>query len=143
MFSGWITLGAWCFACSGPPSIIANMITAMASYNNPGYVPERWHTSLIMIAVMITPFTFNLWFRQLLNGFEMFGGILYFVLLVIFLIILIVFGPRNSNEFVFHTLIWEVSGWNNKGVSWGLGLLSMSFSVCGADSILHMCKSQK
>ena len=70
----------------------------------------------------------------------MFGGILYFVLFIIFLVILIVFGPRNSNDFVFKTLVWEISGWNDKGVSWGLGLLSMSFSVAGADSIQHMCK---
>ena len=85
------------------------MITAMAAFNHPTYVIQRWHTSLIMIAIMIIPFSFNLWFRQLLHTFEMTGGILHIVLFVIFLVVLIVFGPRNSNEFVFRTLTWKLS----------------------------------
>lgn len=115
------------------------MITSLAIFNNENYVPERWHTSLIMIAIMIVPFTFNLWFRKLLDAFEMTGGILHICLFIVVIVVLIVFGPRSDPNFVFKTLIWEESGWNNKGVSWGLGLLSMTFSVTGADSVLHMC----
>lgn len=137
--SGWITVAAWCFACSGPPSILANMITSLAIFNNESYVPQRWHTSLIMIAVMLVPFTFNFWFRRLLDTFESAGGILHIGLFIVFIVVLIVFGPRSNADFVFRTLVWEESGWNNKGISWGLGLLSMTFSVTGADSVLHMC----
>ncbi|KAK1907660.1 hypothetical protein P3342_005988 [Pyrenophora teres f. teres] len=143
LLQGWITVGAWCFACSGPPSILANMITSLAIFNNPSYEPQRWHTSLIMITIMIVPFTFNLWFRKLLDAFEITGGILHICLFIVVIIVLIVFGPRSSPEFVFKTLTWEQSGWDNKGVSWGLGLLSMTFSVTGADSVLHMCDEVK
>ncbi|KAJ4364487.1 hypothetical protein N0V83_009081 [Neocucurbitaria cava] len=143
LLQGWITVGAWCFACSGPPSILANMITSLAIFNNDNYVPQRWHTSLIMIATMIVPFTFNLWFRKILDAFEMTGGILHICLFIVMIVVLIVFGPRSDPEFVFKTLVWEESGWNNKGVSWGLGLLSMTFSVTGADSVLHMCDEVK
>ncbi|KAH7359819.1 amino acid/polyamine transporter I [Pyrenochaeta sp. MPI-SDFR-AT-0127] len=143
LLQGWITVGAWCFACSGPPSILANMITSLAIFNNENYVPERWHTSLIMIAIMIVPFTFNLWFRKLLDAFEMTGGILHICLFIVVIVVFIVFGPRSDPNFVFKTLVWEESGWNNKGVSWGLGLLSMTFSVTGADSVLHMCDEVK
>jgi amino acid transporter len=138
--TGWITTAAWCFACSGPPSILANIITSLVIFNNENYVPERWHTSLIMIATMIIPFTFNLWFRKVLDSFEMFGGILHIGLFIVFLVILIVFGPRSDTDFVFKTLTYETSGWNSPGVSWGIGLLSMTFAVTGADSVLHMCK---
>jgi choline transport protein len=117
------------------------VITSLAIFNNEGYVPERWHTSLIMIAVMIIPFAFNLWFRRVLDTFEAFGGILHICLFIAFIVVLIVYGPQSDPDFVFKTLIWETSGWNNPGVSWGLGLLSMTFSVTGADSVLHMCKS--
>jgi choline transport protein len=138
--TGWITTAAWCFACSGPPSILANILTSLAIFNNENYVPERWHTSLIMIATMIIPLIFNLCFRKVLNSFEMFGGILHIGLFIVFVVILIVFGPRSDPDFVFKTLTYEDSGWNSPGVSWGLGLLSMTFSVTGADSVLHMCK---
>jgi choline transport protein len=138
--TGWITTAAWCFACSGPPSILANIITSLAIFNNENYVPERWHTSLIMIAIMIIPFISNLWFRKVLDSFEMTGGVLHIGLFIVFIVILIVFGPHSSPNFVFKTLTYETSGWNSPGVSWGLGLLSMTFSVTGADSVLHMCK---
>lgn len=94
-----------------------------------------------MIGVMIVPFTFNLWFRKVIDAFEMIGGIMHICLFIVFLVVLIVFGPKSSPEFVFKTLTSDVSGWNNPGVSWGLGLLSMTFSVTGADSVLHMCMS--
>ncbi|KAL6704953.1 hypothetical protein ACN47E_007498 [Coniothyrium glycines] len=143
LLQGWITVAAWCFACSGPPSILANMITSLAIFNHENYVPERWHTSLIMIAVMIIPITCNLWFRKVIDVFEMTGGVLHVGLFIVFIIVLIVFGPTSDSNYVFKTLVWEESGWNNKGVSWGLGLLSMTFSVTGADSVLHMCDEVK
>ena len=92
-----------------------------------------------MIAVMVIPITCNLCFRKVIDAFEMTGGILHISLFIVFIVVLIVFGPRSDADFVFKTLVWEESGWNNKGVSWGLGLLSMTFSVTGADSVLHMC----
>lgn len=116
------------------------MITSLAIFNNEDYIPHRWHTSLIMIAIMLVPFMFNLWFRKVLDAFEMIGGILHVCLFVVFIVVLIVFGPRSDPDFVFKTLTSDASGWNNPGVSWGLGLLSMTFSVTGADSVLHMCK---
>jgi choline transport protein len=116
------------------------VITSLAIFNNENYVPKRWHTSLIMIAVMLVPFTCNLWFRKFLNTFEMIGGILHIVLFIVFIAVLIAYGPRSDSDFVFKTLTSDVSGWNSPGVSWGLGLLSMTFSVTGADSVLHMCK---
>jgi len=84
-----------------------------------------------MIATMIVPFIFNLWFRKVLDTFEMAGGILHIVLFIVFIVVLIVFGPKSDPDFVFKTLISDASGWNNSGVSWGLGLLTVTFSVTG------------
>ncbi|KAF2731537.1 amino acid transporter [Polyplosphaeria fusca] len=143
LVQGWLTVAAWCFTCGGPPSILANLITSLAIFNNESYVPQRWHTCLIMIATMLVPLIFNLWFRKVLDAIEITGGILHIILFVVFVIVLIVFGPRSSPEFVFETLISDVSGWNNEGVSWGLGLLTITFSLTGFDSVLHMSDEVK
>lgn len=50
------------------------MITSLAIFNNEDYVPERWHTSLIMIAIMLVPFMFNLWFRKVLDAYFTFAS---------------------------------------------------------------------
>jgi choline transport protein len=65
---------------------------------------------------------------------------MHICLFAVFIAVFISYGPRSDPNIVFKTLTSDVSGWNNPGVSWGLGLLSMSFSVTGADSVLHMCK---
>ncbi|KAF1997787.1 amino acid transporter [Amniculicola lignicola CBS 123094] len=143
LIQGWITIAAWCFACAGPPSILANLVSSLAMFNYPEYVVKRWHTSLIMIATMIFPLLFNLYFRKVLDTFEITGGILHIVLFIVFIVVLVVFGPRSDPSFVFDTLTSDLSGWNNEGVSWGLGLLTVSFSVAGFDSILHMSEEVK
>ncbi|KAF6821156.1 LPXTG-domain-containing protein [Colletotrichum plurivorum] len=143
LMQGWITTAAWCFACGGPPSILANMTISLAVFNNPTYEPARWHTSLVMIGTMILPFLCNLWFRRFLDVFEVVGGILHFVLFVVFVAVLAALGQRSSPDYVFRTLTWDVSGWNNPGVSWGLGLLTVTFSVTGFDSVIHMSDEVK
>jgi len=117
------------------------MITSLAIFNNEDYAPQRWHTSLIMMATMIVPFVANLWFRKLIDAFEIVGGILHFVLFIVILVVLISMGPRSDASFVFKTLVTDVSGWNNPGVSWCLGLTTATFSVVGMDSVLHMSMS--
>lgn len=131
---------AWCFACAGPPSLLSNIITAVAIFNYEGYIPERWHVSLIMIATLVPPLVCNLWFRKMLNTVEIIGGLLHICLFVIFIVIITVLGSRNSNDAVVKTLVWESSGWNNQGISFGLGMLPATFSLTGSDSVLHMSK---
>ncbi|KAL3291550.1 amino acid transporter [Colletotrichum asianum] len=143
LLQGWITTAAWCFACGGPPSILANIITSLAIFNNEAYEPQRWHTSLIMIGTLIIPFLFNLWFRKLLDVLEILGGVLHLALFVAFIAVLVASGQRSSNAYVFKTLTSDVSGWNNSGVSWGLGLLTVTFSVTGFDSVIHMSDEVK
>lgn len=118
------------------------MITALAIFNNAHYEPERWHTSLIMIATLIVPFAFNLWFRKSLNTVEAIGAVLHICLFIVFVALLVIFGTRQRDGSVFEELIWESSGWNSKGVSFGLGLLPATFSLTGLDSVLHLSESQ-
>ncbi|KIK52429.1 hypothetical protein GYMLUDRAFT_251252 [Collybiopsis luxurians FD-317 M1] len=143
LIQGWITVSAWTFASAGPPSIIANMITSIAIFNYESYVPQRWHTTLIMCATIMIPLACNLWFRRFLNAFELIGGVIHIALFVIVIAVLAALGPKSSPDFVFKTLTHDVSGWSNPGVSWGLGLLSATFSVTGFDAVIHMSDEVK
>jgi choline transport protein len=89
------------------------VITSLAIFNYEKSVPERWHTSLIVITIMLMPFVSNLWFRKVMKIFEITVGILHICLLVVFIVVFIVFGPRNNPDLVFKTLTFETSGWNN------------------------------
>jgi choline transport protein len=114
------------------------MITSLIMFNKESYVPERWHTSLLMIGTMVVPLLCNLWFRKVLSSIETLAGVLHICLFIVYIAVLASGGTRNDNDFVFKTLTHDVSGWSNPGVAFCLGLLSATFSLSGVDSIIHM-----
>lgn len=128
---GWLTVSAWIIGCASVPGVIANIIIGIAVFNHENYVPKSWHTALLMWAVLAVPFLFNLWFRQLLNMFELFGGILHIIFFITSIITLVVLASHSTVGFVFNTLTTGQSGWNNPGVCWGLGLLTLTYSISG------------
>lgn len=137
--AGWITVAAWCFASAGgPPSLLANIVLSLAAFNDETYAPARWHTSLVMMAVAALSVLGNLWFRRALNLVESLGGALHVALFVVYIAVLASMGTRSSDDFVFRTLVTDVSGWTDPGVSWSLGLLTVTFALSGPDSVLHM-----
>jgi hypothetical protein len=128
---GWLTVGAWIISCAAVAGVLANIIIGIAVFNNENYVPKSWHTALLMWAVLAVPFLFNLYFRQLLNVFELVGGIFHIIFFITSIITLVVLASRSTVDFVFNTLTTGLSGWNNPGVCWGLGLLTLTFSISG------------
>jgi choline transport protein len=119
-------------------AVIANIIISLAIFNYDDYVPQRWHTTLIMWLLIILVFIFNLFFRKLLNIFEIIGGLCHFLFFIVAIVILSVLAARSTPQFVFHDLTRGLSGWENPGVSWGLGLLPVTNAVIGFDGVIHM-----
>ena len=48
---GWVTLLAWQAALATVSFLAASMIQGLVIFNNPSYVPQRWHTTLLMMAI--------------------------------------------------------------------------------------------
>jgi len=86
----------------------------------------------------MVPFILNLVARRVLNAFELIGGLCHFVFFIIAVVTLAVLGQRSTPQFVFQTLTTGISGWENPGVSWGLGLLTVTNAVNAFDGTLHM-----
>jgi choline transport protein len=74
----------------------------------------------------------NLWFRKLLNAFEVAGGICCIVFFLINVITLGVLAEKTTTDFVFKTLIHEAPGWSNPGIAWCLGLLAPVSALIGS-----------
>ena len=84
-----------------------------------------------MWALVLVPFILNLWFRKLLNVFELLGGFFHIIFFIISLVTLVVTAQRSTTHFVFETLTHNVSGWENPVVAWGLGLLTVVSPITG------------
>ena len=128
---GWLTVGAWTINCAGVPAVIANTILGLAVFNYENYQPKAWHTTLIMWGLIVIPFVLNLFFRQLLTAFEILGGVCHIIFFIISILTLAVLARRSTPEFVFNTLTTGRSGWTDPGVSWGIGLLTLTFAISG------------
>ena len=110
----------------------------MIIFNSESYVPERWHATLIAWAYALVPFLCNVYGRKLLKAIEIVGGIFYIIYFIVTIVTLIVMAPRNSSEFVFTTSFFGLSGWENEGVQWSIGLLTITAILIGELKLLSI-----
>jgi len=95
----------------------------------------------MMWGFVIIPVVWNFWFRRMLNTLEMIGGICHVVFFIVSVTTLAVLAERSSASFVFNTVWDEFSGWNNKGIAFSLGIITVTFPITAFDGVLHMSKS--
>ena len=103
----------------------------MAILNNTSYVPQRWHGTLIMWAVMIFSFAANVYAIQILPLIQLFGGIMHVTFFIALAVPLVLLAPRSTPEFVFTELLNE-GGWKSDGISWCLGMLTVTYCFIGS-----------
>jgi len=120
---------------------LANVTAALLTFHNPTYEGKSWHITLLMWAFIIVAVGGNLFLRRILNVFEVIAGICHVLFVIAAIIVLTTLGNRTNSEFVFTTLINDVSGWSNPGVSWNLGLITVVLPLSSFDGILHMSMS--
>ena len=128
---GWITVFAWLAGAATSPFIVATQLQGIVILNYPTYVAERWHSTLIMWAVLAVPVIINIYARRLLAPVEVVGGICHLMFLPAILVTLICLAPRSDAAFVFTDFVSGLSGWSNDGVVWCLGLLAVTFPLTG------------
>lgn len=122
--------------------LAGTMIQGLLILNYPGYIFEQWHGTLLVIAITAFCIIFN---TVLAKRLPMVEGIILCIHILGFAGILIplwVLAPRNSPRQVF-TEFLNLGGWNTKGLSFFIGLLSPVYTLIGADSAVHMSEEIK
>ena len=134
---GWVTWFGWVSVLAGISSVSAALIQGLAVANNPNYVPQRWHITLIIWAICVVEALMNIYTFWLIPWIELLAGVLHVVLFIIFVVVLVTMAPRHTAEFVFLDRA-TASGWNNDFISWNLGLLTPVWGFIGFDGVVHM-----
>ena len=140
---GWLTTFAWNAACALNPFLMGSMIQGCIILCNASYVPQGWHTTLLAYASMAVPIFCNIYARQIIAPLEIASAILHVLLLIVFVVVLTVMARRSTADFVFGTSFFGISGWENEGIQWSIGLLAVIFPLGGYDAILHMADEVK
>jgi amino acid transporter len=105
--------------------------------NNPSYIPQRWHGSLIVIAIASLAIIFNTVLARKLPLVEGTVLILHICGFFAILIVMWVLAPRSKASDVFGSF-QDNAGWGNVGLSCLVGQLAPIFGLLGSDSATHM-----
>ena len=114
------------------------IIQGLIVLNKDDYIPQKHHGTLLAWAILALPLFCNIFARKILAPLEVMGGILHITLFVVFIVVLVALSPKSSADFVFGTTITRLSGWQNSGVEWCVGLLSGAFPLAGKSKLAHL-----
>ncbi|KAH7128601.1 amino acid/polyamine transporter I [Dendryphion nanum] len=134
---GWLCVLGW---QTGIPSIAylaGTQIQGLIVLNNPTYMPERWHGTLLVIAVATFSIIFNTLLARKLPLIEGIILVLHIFGFFAIFITLWVLAPRSTSSQVF-TTFQDNAGWGSIGLSCLVGQLAPIFSLLGSDAATHM-----
>lgn len=105
------------------------------------YVFERWHGTLLVIAVLIFGALFNIFLATRLHLVE--GSILIVHVYGFFCVLvpLWILSPRSTSEFAWTA--FKDPGWGNAGLSALIGMQACVVPLLGADASVHMSEELK
>jgi len=87
-----------------------------------------------MWAVMVVAFAANVYAIKILPLIQLFGGIMHVTFFIALIVPLVLLAPRSTPEFVFTELLND-GGWKSNGVSWCIGMLTVTYCFLGSSPI--------
>lgn len=135
---GWITVFAWIVSIGPALILLATMIQALVEFHNASYVFQTWHTTLLMIALIILAVICNVYFRRIVSILETVGGVCHVLFFVIIVAVLTTFAEKSDPAWVFGKVISGVSGWESPGLCWHIGVAPIVLGLVCCDGVTHM-----
>lgn len=136
---GWLCATGWQCAIVAIAYLAGTIIQGLIVLNRPTYEFERWHGTLLVIAITAFSILFNTFLAKNLPMVEGLILIIHVVGLFAIIIPLWVLAPRNSAKAVF-TEFYDGGEWGSPGTATLVGLSTTITSMIGYDCSVHMCK---
>jgi amino acid transporter len=137
--TGYLCATGWQCSISSTSFLAGTIIQGLLVLNIESYNYQRWHGTLLVIAIAAFAIVFNTFLAKRLPLVEGFLLIIHIVGLFAIIIPLWVLAPRNSAKAVF-TQFANTGGWSSTGVSVLVGMAQIASSMAGFDCAVHMCE---
>ncbi|KAK4561148.1 hypothetical protein LTR86_005103 [Recurvomyces mirabilis] len=134
---GWLCFTGWQSAITGIGFLAGTIIQGLIVLNNPDYVFERWHGTLLTIAVVAFCVLLNTVVARKLPLIEGALAVLHFAGLFVVIIILWTLAPKNNAHDAF-LVFSNNGGWSSDAASMLIGLYPLTLCLLGFDSQVHM-----
>ncbi|KAF2264314.1 amino acid transporter [Lojkania enalia] len=140
--SGWLCFTGWQASISAIAFLVGNSVQTLILYHDAAYGYQRWHGSLLTIAIVVSSFFFNTVLAKKLPLVE--GLVLLIHICGVFAVAIPLWAlsPRKPASAVF-TEFTNNGGWPTMGLSFWVGLMPLSGSLGGIDCVVHMSEEVK
>lgn len=108
---GWLAVLGYQVGVTISAFLAGLMIQGLIILNNPTYVPERWHGTLIAMCLTLCAACVNIFLAKFLPLIEILILVLNLSGWIVILVVLWVLGPHGTNEGVWDTFI--DAGWGS------------------------------
>ncbi|KAK0622073.1 amino acid/polyamine transporter I [Bombardia bombarda] len=135
---GWLCVLGWQVGTVAISFLMAGQIQGLVILNHDSYDPQRWHLTLITIAIVTISMAFNTVLYRQLPLVEIVSLVLHVLGFFAILIPLWVMGKRADSAYDVFFTFTDGGGWGNTGLSCLIGVLSSIFALIGPDSAAHM-----
>ncbi|KAL4814389.1 amino acid/polyamine transporter I [Aspergillus spinulosporus] len=139
--AGWITTFGWQAVAASAPFLAGTMIQGLLALNDPDYVFQRWHGTLLYWAVLAIALLVNVAAARLLPAIEVATMVLHVGLYIVFLVAMLSLAPTKASATSVFTQFTNNSGWSSDGVAWFIGMLSAAYVLIGYDGATHLSET--
>jgi len=119
--------------------LVGTLIQGLFVLNIETYVFQRWHGSLLGIAMMLIAVMFNTVLAKRLPVVEMFLAVIHVLGVFIFIPVLVL-APKAQGASPL-TEFYNLGGWSSDGVATMIGSGAAITALIGFDCSIHMCRS--
>lgn len=134
--TGWTCVIAWQCTTASSSYLAGTLIQGLLVLNYPDYEFQRWHGTLLHIAIVVVSFFVNTVTKPLLPAIELFFFGLHVTGFLALMVPLVVLAPKASADEVFATF-YNGGGWSTDGLSFFIGLSATMFAFVGNG--VHPC----
>ncbi|KAK2871648.1 hypothetical protein FQN49_002971 [Arthroderma sp. PD_2] len=140
--TGWLCSTGWQCAIVTIAFLAGTIIQGLLILNLPDYAPQRWHGTMLVIAISVFSIIFNTFLAKKLPLVEALLLLLHVIGIIAIIVPLVVLAPRSSAETIF-TEFNNGGGWSSTGVAVMVGLPASIASMIGYDCAVHMAEEIK
>ncbi|KIY02245.1 uncharacterized protein Z520_02383 [Fonsecaea multimorphosa CBS 102226] len=142
-FIGWFGILGYQIGTTIGAFVAGTMIQGVIILNNPDtYNPQRWHGTLIAMAITICVALFNIFLANHLPLVEGIILVLHVAGFVAILVPLWIMAPRTPSSEVW-TSFTDGNGWGSIGVACLVGMITNAGALVGGDAAAHMAEELK
>ncbi|KAL5433701.1 hypothetical protein PMIN07_000398 [Paraphaeosphaeria minitans] len=141
-YSGWLTAVGWQVYLASVCFLVGTTIQGLITLNNANYGYERWHGTLLAIAVVVFTISFNTVFASKLPKVEAVALVVHIIGFMAIIITLWATAPRRSAADALLNFTND-GGWSSNGLSAMVGLLAPTVVLVGYDCSVHMSEEIK